>query len=204
MDLFIPISKFWPNRWSVDPFLPFKNLDQIDGPWIPSPPSFKNFDQSGGPWIPSSLQKFGPNRWSVDPFITLLETRTKSTVRGSPPFLFKILTDSAVRGSLHPFFFKFGPIRSSVGPCIPLLEIRTESAVRRSLHSLYKFGQFSGSSILPSSFKNLDLFGRPWIPASPLPVKIRIDLAVHGSLHPRPRNPCYVRGWLIFSHCSRY
>ena len=101
-------------------------------------------------------------------------------------------------------FFKFGPIWSSVGPCIPLLEIRTESAVRRSLHSLYKFGQFSGSSILPSSFKNLDLFGRPWIPASPLPVKIRIDLAVHGSLHPRPRNPCYVRGWLIISHCSRY
>ena len=124
---------------------PFRNSDQIDGPWIPAFP-FQNFDRFGRPWILASL------------------------------------------------FFKFGPIRSSVGPCIPLLEIRTESAVRRSLHSLYKFGRFSGSSILLSSFTNLDLFGRPWIPASPLPVKIRIDLAVRGSLHPRPRNPCYVRG----------
>ena len=36
--LLFPFLKFGPNRRSVDPFAPLKNLDQIGGPWIPAFP----------------------------------------------------------------------------------------------------------------------------------------------------------------------
>ena len=37
----------------MNPYITSKNVDQIDGPWVPSSP-FKNYDPIGGPWIPSS------------------------------------------------------------------------------------------------------------------------------------------------------
>ena len=59
--------------------------DQIRGPWIPTI-SFQSLNRFGRPWIPL---KFGPFkiRPSVGPCIPPLE----------------VFTESAVRGSLHPF-----------------------------------------------------------------------------------------------------
>jgi len=69
------------------------------------PSSFSNLDRIGGPWIPTFL---------------FLKIQTKSAIRGSLHSLhplFKIRTDSIVRGTLHP------PI-----------ENRTKSAVHGSLY----------------------------------------------------------------------
>ena len=64
---------------------------------------FKNSDQIGGPWIPSSFQKFRPNRRSLDLCFPLFKWRPN---RRSVDFfiLLKIPTKLAVRGSLlFPF-----------------------------------------------------------------------------------------------------
>ena len=105
--------KYFNRKIYIKSNLSFSNSDPISGSWIPAFPilefgsvrpsmdpyckdltsPFENLDQIGGPWIPESLCKI----------------RTKSAVRGFLQSPFKIWTDSAIRGSLHPFL-KFGPI----------------------------------------------------------------------------------------------
>ena len=93
---------------------PFRNSDQIDGQWIPAFP-FQYLERFGRPWT-HPFFKFGPNRSSVDPHVPLRKIWTNLAARGFLPPLFRIRTDSIVRGSLHL------PFRNSDrigGPWIP-------------------------------------------------------------------------------------
>ena len=112
----------------------------------------------------------------------LLKNWPDSTVRGSLYTFFKIRTDSAVHGLLHPFY-KFGPKQRSVDLCI----MQTAFPFKRS-------DQIGSPWIPVVLFINLDRFGRPWVHPSPFinsdqiggplipvsPLKIRTGSAVLG------------------------
>ena len=89
-------------------------------------------------------------------FVIVYDARFADALSVDPAF--KIRTDSAIRGILHPFL-KFRPIWRSVDPS---LKIQTDSAV------------------CGTCFKNSDRFGGPWVPASLL--KHRTNSAVRESL----------------------
>ena len=99
--LWIPLYKFGLIQRSMNPCITFLKTDRFGGPWISASQFLKNgpIRWSMNPCI--QILKNGPIRWSMNPCISISKKRTDSAVHGSllPYYFYNLHVGDCTRGN---------------------------------------------------------------------------------------------------------